>query len=73
MSGNLNKLARNKKHLARSSRGGISDQVKIATDLEEAAWAMNNIAWRKKRERREKSLAKRNKVTLPSFKFMEKP
>lgn len=68
MSGNYRKLARNKPHgRAHSSSGGISNMVKIATDIEEAARALLNIKRRARRERREVKLKRKRKITMPEF------
>lgn len=74
MSGNFRKLVRNKRHgRAHSSHGGISDMVRTATNIEEAAWAGVAINKRVRREREEARLARRRKVTLPEFKCLKDP
>lgn len=66
--GNNSKLGRNKPGGANS--GG---NMKDAVDLETAAWAMNQIKYRAKRERHAANLARRAKVTLPELGILKKP
>lgn len=82
MGGNQNKWAWNKRHTGahhnlQSNRDGISNQVAIAVELEEAAWAVKHINARVKRERHDSAVEKRmretrRKITLPTIESLNK-
>lgn len=56
----------------RSSGSGISHDFSEALSLEDACYAVNNINYRKRRDRREEREAKKTEITLGSEEWLKK-